>query len=159
MNKLEYIFGEICKVLLPIPEEVYFGNPKSSIAICTLSSISLLKEIAQTELLNYVAIVGRLFSENKGIDTLVRFVNSNPHVKTIILCGKDALGHRAGHALVCLHENGIDPNGRIINSTSPDPVVELSKKEVTKFQKQVTIVNLIGETNPEKILHLVKSLN
>lgn len=158
MNSLEYVFGEICKVLLPIPEEVYFGNKNSTLAVCTLSSISLLKEISDSDFLDNVAIVGRLFSENKGIDTLVRFVNSNKKIKTIILCGKEVWGHKAGAALIALHENGIDNNGRIITSKSPDPILEVSKGEVEQFRNQVDIVNKIGETNPVMIKTLIDSL-
>ena len=44
MNKLGDTIGKICEVLLPIPEEFYIGNDNSSICICTLSSIKLLKE-------------------------------------------------------------------------------------------------------------------
>lgn len=158
MNSLEYVFGEVCKILLPIPEEVYFGNQKSSIAICTLSSISLLKEIAESDLLDNVAIVGRLFSENKGIDALVRFVNSNPNIKTLILCGKEVWGHKAGKSLLALYENGVDSDGRIIGSHSPDPISQLSNSEVQKFQDQITIINKIGETDPLIIKQTVDSV-
>ena len=158
MNSLEYVFGEVCKILLPIPEEVYFGNQKSSIAICTLSSISLLKEIAESNLLDNVAIVGRLFSENKGIDALVRFVNSNPNIKTLILCGKEVWGHKAGESLLALYENGIDSDGRIIGSHSPDPISQLSNSEVQKFQNQITIINKTGETDPLIIKQTVDSV-
>ncbi|KAF6243040.1 tetrahydromethanopterin S-methyltransferase subunit A [Nitrosopumilus sp. b1] len=158
MNSLEYVFGEVCKILLPIPEEVYFGNQKSSIAICTLSSISLLKEIAESNLLDNVAIVGRLFSENKGIDALVRFVNSNPNIKTLILCGKEVWGHKAGESLLALYENGIDSDGRIIGSHSPDPILQLSNSEVQKFQNQITIINKTGETDPLIIKQTVDSV-
>ena len=158
MNSLGYVFGEICKVLLPIPEEIYFGNKNSTLAVCTLSSISLLKEISDSDLLDNVAIVGRLSSENKGIDALVRFVNSNKNIKTIILCGKEVWGHKAGKSLIALHENGIDNSGRIITSKSPDPILEVSKAEVEQFRNQVSIVDKIGETNPVVIKTLVDSL-
>ena len=46
MNLIEDIAGELCKILLPIEEEVFYGDPKSNVVICTLSSINLLKEIA-----------------------------------------------------------------------------------------------------------------
>ena len=44
MNILGETIGEICKIVLPIPEEVYFGNEDSQLAICTLSSMKLLKK-------------------------------------------------------------------------------------------------------------------
>lgn len=158
MNSLGYLFGEICKILLPIPEEVYFGNQNSCVAICTLSSIDLLKEIANSDLLENVALVGRLLSENKGIDSVVRFVNSNKKIKCIVLCGKEVWGHRAGHSLLALYRNGIDANGRIINSQSPDPILEVTRNEIEQFQNQVTIIDRIGETDPSEIMQIVDSI-
>ena len=54
MNSLGNLIGEICKVVLPINEEFYYGNPNSSIAICTLSSLDLLKKISSSDLMNNV---------------------------------------------------------------------------------------------------------
>ena len=158
MNIIENIFGEVCKTLFPIPEEVYFGNSESSISICTLSSIHLLKDIANSELMNNIALVGRLLSENKGIDSVIRYVNSNPIVKTIILCGQEVLGHKPGYSLLALYKNGIDNTGRIINSSSPNPVLIVSPNEVIKFQRSVRIFNMIGVTDLEKITNLVQSI-
>ena len=143
--------GKICEALLPIPEEFYIGNYNSSICICTLSSIKLLKEIKNSKIIDNVAIVGRLFTENKGIDSIIKYVNQNKKIKTIIVCGKDVWGHKSGHSLFELHKNGIDDNNRIINSTSPDPFLTVSESEIKYFQKQITLVNLINETNIELI--------
>lgn len=157
MNLIGEALGEVCKTIFPISEEIYFGNSKSSISICTLSSMDLLKNITSSEIMNYVAIAGRLLSENKGIDLLVRNIISQKNIKTIILCGVDVLGHKSGHSLLALHKNGIDNDGRILNSLSKDPVLSLSKIEVKKFQKQVKIINEINETDFQKILSKIKS--
>ena len=151
MNKLGITIGKICEALLPIPEEFYIGNYNSSICICTLSSIKLLKEIKNSKIIDNIAVVGRLFTENKGIDSIIKYVNQNKKIKTIIVCGKDVWGHKSGHSLFELHKNGIDNNNRIINSTSPDPFLTVSKFEIKYFQKQITLVNLINETNIELI--------
>jgi tetrahydromethanopterin S-methyltransferase subunit A len=151
LNKLGTTIGKICEALLPIPEEFYIGNYNSSICICTLSSIKLLKEIKNSKIIDNVAIVGRLFTENKGIDSIIKYVNQNKKIKTIIVCGKDVWGHKSGHSLFELHKNGIDDNNRIINSTSPDPFLTVSESEIKYFQKQITLVNLINETNIELI--------
>ena len=151
MNKLGTTIGKICEALLPIPEEFYIGNYNSSICICTLSSIKLLKEIKNSKIIDNVAIVGRLFTENKGIDSIIKYINQNKKIKTIIVCGKDVWGHKSGHSLFELHKNGIDNNNRIINSTSPDPFLTVSESEIKYFQKQITLVNLINETNIELI--------
>ena len=151
MNVIGEAIGELCKIILPIPEECYYGNLDSSIAICTLSSINLLKKISNSELLDHIAITGRLFSENKGIDSLIRYVNQNKKIKTIIVCGKEVWGHKAGHSLFELYKNGIDNYGRIINSTSPDPFLTVTKSEIIYFQNEIRLVNMIDETNFETI--------
>jgi tetrahydromethanopterin S-methyltransferase subunit A len=151
MNLIENLAGEICKIILPINEEVFFGNPKSPLAVCTLSSMNLLKEIANSNLLSKIALVGRLFSENKGVDSLVRYVISNKNLETILLCGKDTPGHRPGHSLLNLYKNGVDNQGRIIGSSSPDPILTITKSEILKFQNQVKIIDKIDETSISKI--------
>lgn len=157
MNLIENLAGEICKIILPINEEVYFGNPKSSLAICTLSSINLLKEIANSNLLSKIALVGRLFSENKGIDSLVRHVISNKNLEAILLCGKDTPGHRPGHSLLNLYKNGVDSQGRIIGSSSPDPILAITKSEIQEFQNQIKIIDQINETSISKINLLINA--
>jgi len=151
MNLLE-VAGKLCEVLLPIPEDVFYGNPSSTVAVCTLSSMNLLREIASSSMMNDISLAGRLLSENKGIDELIRHVNKNPNLKTIILCGKEAAGHRAGHSLLLAHRHGIDKDGRIIGSTSPDPILAVTESEVAQFQRQIKIVDRIGETRLYSIL-------
>ena len=147
MNALGETIGELCKIILPIPEESYRGDPNSSIAVCTLSSIDLLKKLANSEILNHLSIAGRLLSENKGIDSIIEHVNKNQKITTIIVCGKEVWGHKAGHSLFRLHKNGVDKNNRIINSTSPDPYLTISKSQIQYFQNNITLVNLIAETD------------
>jgi tetrahydromethanopterin S-methyltransferase subunit A len=156
MNVIEEIAGEICKILLPIEDKLYFGNPNSTLVICTLSSMKLLKEISNSSLMNKIYVVGRLLSENKGIDLLVKHIISNEQIRTVILCGEDTVGHKPGHSILCLYRNGIDQNGVIIGSDSPNPILTLTDKEVLKFQKQVKIINKIGET---EISNLKQKIN
>lgn len=155
MNQLGNVIGEICKVILPIPEEVYFGNQSSSFAVCTLSSIKLLKELKNSGILSQVSVLGRLLTENKGIDSLIQNANKNKNLKTIILCGKEVSGHKAGHSLLELNKNGIDSDGRIINSHSPDPILTVTKEEVEKFREKINLINMIGQTESSKILKLI----
>jgi len=158
MNIIEELAGELCRIILPIEDEVFFGDPKSNIAICTLSSMNLLKEISKSSIIKEVAIAGRLLSENKGIDSLVRSVLSNENINTIILCGKDVLGHNSGDSLLCLYKNGMDANNKIIGSISPHSVLTVSKKEVSKFQGQVKIINKIGKTSISELKGIIETL-
>ena len=156
MNKLSDVIGKLCEVLLPIPEEFYIGNTNSSICVCTLSSIKLLKEIKNSKIFENVAIAGRLFTENKGIDSMIKHVNENKKIKTIIVCGKEVWGHKSGHSLFELYKNGIDDDKRIINSTSPEPFLTVSESQIQYFQKEITLVNLINETNIESIINAIQ---
>ncbi len=156
MNVIAEAIGELCKVVLPIPEEYFKGNANSSIAICTLSSMNLLKEFSNSEILKDISIVGRLLSENKGIDSIIEYVNNYQKINTIVVCGKEVWGHKAGHSLFELHKNGIDKNNRIINSSSPDPYLTVSKLKIKYFQNNVSLVNLINEIDYEKILSEIK---
>lgn len=155
MNAIGEAIDELCKAILPINEEFYLGNSKSSVAICTLSSIDLLKNFANSKILNEISIVGRLLSENKGIDSIIKYVNKNPQVNTIIICGKEVWGHKSGHSLFELHKNGIDKNNRIINSTSPDPYLTVSESEIKYFQENLRLVNMINQTNFKLILEQI----
>lgn len=152
MNSISDIAGEICKIIFPIHEEVFLGNSESTVAVCTLSSMELLKEISNSDLMKKVAVSGRLLSENKGIDELVRNIIKNPNLQTLIVCGKEVSGHKTGHALVSLYKYGIDENSRIVNCHSPSPFLTVSRKDVEKFQKQITLVDKIGETRLDRII-------
>lgn len=148
---MENCIGEICKYLLPIKHEHFVGKG-SSIAICTLSSIRLLTEISNdAKLMNNLAIVGRLLSENKGIDDIINYCIVNKELKHLILCGKDSRGHRAGDSLVALSKNGMTKEGMIIKSKSPRPQLLSSYREVEIFRDRVTVHNLIEETDLNRI--------
>ena len=147
MGKIGDIVGEICAKVLPVKETVFYGDPKSPIAICTLSDIKLLKKINQHSLMKCVCIAGRLFTENQGIDSLVKYLNSNQSVKILVLCGKEVWGHKSGHALIQLHSNGIDQDKKIIGAKSPQPYLESSISEIEYFRKNIKILDLIGTTD------------
>jgi tetrahydromethanopterin S-methyltransferase subunit A len=115
-------------------------------------------KIIHSTLMSKVVLAGRLLSENKGIDALVRYVIENKNTETILLCGNDTYGHRPGHSLLCLYKNGIDSDGKIIGSQSPDPVLTLTKSQVLKFQRQVKLIDKIGETSVSKIKSHLNSM-
>ena len=156
-NKIEYLAGEACRILFPIPVDVFKGNG-SSISVCTLSSIGLLIKISKSDLMNDLLIAGRLHSENKGIDKLINFCITHPELEYIILCGKDTVGHYPGNALINLMENGVDGNGKIVGSISPSPFMCSSNVGIEKFKKQITIVDMRNCFDTGKISKTVCSL-
>ena len=146
-RKIEDCVGEICRFVIPIKHEYYPGNGRR-IAICTLSSVNLLREISNyPKLMNKVAIVGRLLSENRGIDKIIKYCITNQELVHLIVCGKDGNGHKAGHSLMTLFEKGISKEGRIIMSKSPYPNLVSSYDDVQVIRGRITIHNLIEEAS------------
>jgi tetrahydromethanopterin S-methyltransferase subunit A len=143
-KKLEDVAGRICEVVIPIKHEYYMGQGRR-IAVCTLSSLHLLQSIARTDdIMNRILIVGRLLSENKGIDTLVRFTLKHPELRYIIVCGRDVKGHQSGQALLSLHKNGTGKDNRIVGAAGPYPFLTHSHLDIESFRKQIVIYDLIG---------------
>lgn len=152
---IEEIAGKVCGFVLPIRQEYYMGRGKH-VAVCTLSSFDLLERLsASEEFMKRVALVGRLLSENKGIDTIVRFVAAHPALKEILICGRETRGHRAGQALLSLARNGTDSEGRIVGAVGAHPVLLSSEKDIELFRKQVKLLDHIGMMDYTTIARLV----
>ena len=156
-DKIENFAGEVCKVLFPIPVDVFQGSG-SKVSVCTLSSIDLLIKISKMDLMSNLLIVGRLHSENKGIDKMIDYCIAHPQLQYVILCGKDTVGHYPGNALINLIENGIDRDGRIKGSLSPSPFICSNNADVEKFKKQITIIDMRNCFDTDKISKTVYRL-
>jgi tetrahydromethanopterin S-methyltransferase subunit A len=142
--------GKICEALIPLKHEYYIGKGKS-IAICTLSSMDLLKEISNSvDVMNRILLVGRLLSENEGIDTIIKFVLDHTELHHIIICGKEVKGHQAGQALISLYKNGMNNDGRIIGAKGPYPLLRSSQKDIEEFRKQIIRVSDLREIDDIK---------
>lgn len=153
------IAGRLCEIFIPINDADFIGKGKT-IAICVLSSMDLLQAIARSEdMMERILIVGRLLSENKGIDSLVRFTIRHPELVYMIVCGKDVNGHQSGQALLSLYRNGVTTDGRIIGATGPNPVLRCLQEDVESFRKQIMIYDLIGCENIETLKIAISSLD
>ena len=133
-------------------EEVYYPwggdftpcNPNGCVAVVLLN-------IEYTPN-NKVAIFGPLKTENIGVEKIVANVISNPNIRYIVVCGEDIRGHRSGESLLSLHKNGIDKQNKIINAPGAIPYIEnINNEAIDRFQKQIEIINLIGENDKENI--------
>ena len=108
--------------------------------------------------MNELVIVGRLLSENKGIDEMINYCIVNKQLEHLVICGRDSRGHRAGESLIALYKNGMTKEGIIINSRSPRPQLRSPAKQVEIFRNRITIHNLIEETDLNKIRTFVDEL-
>lgn len=150
-KKFDDVAGKVCEAVLPIKHEYYIGRGKE-LAICTLSSVDLLEEISKSDIMSKLAIAGRLLSENRGIDAMIRFTVEHPDLRLIIVCGKEVKGHRAGQALLALARNGIDTDGRIIGAQGPYPILKSPAGDVRDFRRRVEIIDMIGTVDIEKLV-------
>src|ERR687887_1362666 len=125
----------------PLPGEFVLGGD-SPVAVCTLASQSLLPKLAGRP---EIAIAGRVYTENVGIERMVQNLLANPGLRVLLLCGRESR-HRVGQAILSLHRNGIDPvTHRIRGATAPEPVLaNLSPDAVAEFQGRFEVIDLIG---------------
>jgi tetrahydromethanopterin S-methyltransferase subunit A len=136
----------------PYPGEYIVGNPAGSVAICTLSNRELPSKLIAAVGAD-LAIAGRCDTENIGIEKVVLNLLANPHVRWLVLCGVEAVGHRAADAFLRLKERGVDANMRVLEAASWRPVLKnLTLFDVARFREQIEIVNLIGVTAVSEIV-------
>jgi tetrahydromethanopterin S-methyltransferase subunit A len=140
----------------PHPGDYVLGNPKGTVAVCTLSNRDLPRRlIAAGE--PALAIAGRCDTENIGIEKVVLNLLANPRIRWLVICGEDARGHRAGDAFLRLKERGVDSNMRVLESASWRPVLKnLTLLQVARFREQVDEINLVGITQLDRVLSTVR---
>jgi tetrahydromethanopterin S-methyltransferase subunit A len=133
-----------------VPGAFVVGSADSPVAVCSLATQSLLPRLeGRAE----IAIAGRVYTENVGIEKMVQNLLANRRLRVLIVCGRESR-HRVGQAILSLHRNGVDPvTHRIRGATGPDPVLaNLSDDEIAAFQQRFEVVDLIGEEDPERII-------
>jgi len=153
-ERLEDIGGILCKILIPVREEVHLGKGALT-AICTLGDMHLLRDISESDLMERICIVGRLFSENKGIERLVHFTLSHDSLRKIIVCGKEVPGHLPGQALLALCRFGVDDGGKIFHALGHRPYLKIAPIAIQKFREQVEVIDAIGTSDIDSICRLV----
>lgn len=121
------------------------GNISGTVAIATLASENLYGKFSQNTCAMDCAICGKVFTENIGIEKVVKNIISNRHIRFLILCGEEAKGHLTGACIKALHANGVDERQRIREAPGKRPWIKtLTLPQIARFQKQVEIVDLIG---------------
>ena len=140
------------------PGDYKLYKPEAPIAIALLGGLSGL-DAALFSLLDGVAIVGTVTTENLGIEHILKNVVSNPFIRHLVLFGEDISGHRPGDALVHLKENGIEGNQRIKGAHGARPILKNTlPAEVEHFRKQVEIHSLLGQNDLQSLKTQVASI-
>ncbi len=140
----------------PYPGDYVVGDPSGSIAVCTLASHDLTNSLISSGEPG-IAISGKCETENIGVEKVALNILANPNIRWLILCGKEAEGHRPGDAFLKLKEFGVDGAMRIQNAASWGPILKnLTMLHVARFRQQVEVVNIIGSTEPATVLGAVR---
>lgn len=139
----------------PHPGEFIVGNPGGNVAVCTLASHYLTAAVISGS--TTVAIAGRCDTENIGVEKVVLNILANRNIRWLILCGQESEGHCPGDAFLKLKEHGTDTAMRIQQVSSRRPVLKnLNILDVSRFRRQVEVVNLIGNADPAEVLAAVR---
>lgn len=104
------------------------------------------------------ALSGTLQTENIGLEKLICNIVANPNIRYLVLAGPESPGHLTGESFIALFQNGIDLRKRIMGTKAPTPYLfNIPAEHVERFRKQVTLVNLLNEGDPDIIRQAVWS--
>jgi tetrahydromethanopterin S-methyltransferase subunit A len=121
--------------------------------------MSLLKElISSKDIMHKVFLVGRLLSENRGIDNLLETIHKYPQLRYLILCGRDVKGHMPGQALISLSNYGTKEDGIIVGARGSNPTLKSTKEAISYFRTNIKIVDLIGSRDIRELNRIADKL-
>jgi tetrahydromethanopterin S-methyltransferase subunit A len=143
-------FGLSCEIQAkpvgwpPVVGEYFILNPSAPVAVTTLASLDFPKQLVDQKIPG-LAIVGKLETENIGIDKLIKNTIANPRLQYLILAGSEPAGHNSGQTLLALSENGVDDDKHVIGSNGKRPILRnVSRLEIDAFRSQIQVIDLIG---------------
>lgn len=143
----------------PLPGDYSVVRYGASVAVCTLNSDGVAKELTRTAP-DGLAIVGTMHTENLGIERVIRNVLANPNIRFLILCGQDTrqlIGHLPGQSMESLFAHGVDEQQRIIGAKGKRPFLKnVSSEHMEQFQRQVELVSMIGK---EDVAYIAQSIS
>jgi tetrahydromethanopterin S-methyltransferase subunit A len=121
------------------------GDLNGPVAICTLTSNDLIGPAAR---LPGVAIAGRVYTANLGIEKIIQNICANPRIRFLLLCGRESPLFHPGQTLQALCANGVDPERRVIGAIGYLPVLgNLAPAQIERFRRQVELVDRSGEAD------------
>jgi len=128
-----------------VPGTYFVHDPDAPVAVTTLGSVKFAEELAKEEL-NGTCIIGKVETENVGIEKIIRNTISNPAIRFLLMVGNEPPKHLTGATFKHLFQDGIDLNTRkIIGSPGMRPVLpSVTDEELGRFISQVELVDMIG---------------
>ncbi|MGD0725289.1 MAG: tetrahydromethanopterin S-methyltransferase subunit A [Spirochaetia bacterium] len=104
------------------------------------------------------ALSGTVQTENIGFEKVVCNIVANPNVRYLVVGGPESPGRLTGEALKALLSKGVDEKKKIIGTTAPHPLLfNVPIELIERFRKQLTLIDLQFESDPELIRKAVWS--
>ena len=104
------------------------------------------------------ALSGTIQTPNIGFEKMITNLVANPNIRYLILGGPESAGHLTGEALKALLLHGVDERKRIVGTeASHAALFNLPKEQIERFRKQISLIDLQFEGDPEVIKKAVWS--
>jgi tetrahydromethanopterin S-methyltransferase subunit A len=148
------------------PEEGRYlrGNDFSPVAVAIILNCEAekipheIESLVRTGAEAGAALSGTVQTENIGFEKMICNIVANPNIRYLVVGGPESEGHLTGEALKALLRNGINEKKRIIGTDAPHPILfNVPGDLVERFRKQLTLVDLQFEDNPDVIRRAVWS--
>ncbi len=132
------------------------GDSSAVVAVCTLTSTELMEPLAH---IPGVAIAGRVYTPNLGIEKIIRNVTTNRAIRFLLLCGKESPVFYPAQTLDALLKNGVSSDMQIIDAQGPLPTLKnISLAQIAAFRRQVELVDYTGLTDLAEIARHIQTL-
>jgi tetrahydromethanopterin S-methyltransferase subunit A len=106
-----------------------------------------------------VAIVGRVYTPNLGLERIILNVIANPAIRFLLVCGRESSVFHPGEALRALCADGVTAERRIIGAQGPFPVLaSLPHARIELFRRQIEFIDYVGETDVEVLKTEIRAL-
>jgi tetrahydromethanopterin S-methyltransferase subunit A len=123
----------------PVPGAYAVGDPAGTVAVCTLTSNDLMAPCAQ---IPGVAIAGRVYTVNLGIEKIIQNVTGNPAIRFLVLCGKESPVFQPAQGLRALFDQGVTAERRINGALGHLPVLDhIPAAQIEAFRQQVELID------------------
>ena len=141
-----------------VPGKYFVTDPQGAVAVTTLGSVALAREVAEAKPRG-LCIVGKVETENIGIEKIIQNVLSNPAIRFLVCAGAEPPKHLTGASLLALFRNGIDERKRIIEAPGMRPMLpNTPPEEVELFRKRITPIDMVGCTDVAAISAKVEEI-
>jgi tetrahydromethanopterin S-methyltransferase subunit A len=141
-----------------VPGTYFVADPAAPVAVTTLGSVALAEEVSNSPPQG-LCIVGKVETENIGIEKIIKNVISNPAIRYLICAGNEPPKHLTGATMMALVKQGVDERNRINGAPGMRPVLpNTSVEEVRAFRRQVEPIDMIGCTDVKMIHEKVVAL-